>query len=243
MITRRNFFKLAGISAAALGAGYSTGKLVSAQPGWRFSVHGFLPNDEQLMKRLAALFRKKVKSSSQAMYYGSPRIKQLLQNSDKAGVTSGFGRKGTIIYHVQNVDHQLSSDLIISDDKNPLYSLEDDFSNSFLQLRNDIKKIPASYYFSAEYKEEGLLNNLLTPSANIIIENEKGTAEVLKAGSNYSDIVVEGAVGKTHVAMSGGIARVTRSCCKNRICEHTILSGPQQIIACAPNKIIIRHES
>ncbi len=243
MITRRNFLKLSGISAAALGGGYSAGKLFTAGSGYRFSVHSFLPPDEKYIKRLVALFRKKVKSCTEADICGDSRIRHSIIGFDNEAVASYYSRKGSIVYRVQRLNHPFQSDLVISDDKNPVYIPEEDFSYSFLQLRNDMKNLKASYLFTAEYKEENLFDSLIHREKKIIIENEKGITGVLKAGKSYRDIPIDGAIGKTHVSYSEGIARVNSSCCRNKICEHTILSDQQGIIACAPNKIIIRFES
>jgi len=243
MITRRNFLKLTGISAAALGGGYSTGKLFTAGSGYRFSVHGFLPADEQYIKRLVTLFRKKIKSSTEADIYGDSRIKHSLMGFDNAVFSSSYSRKGSIVYRIQRLNESFQPDIIISDDENRVYIPEEDFSYSFLQLRNDMKKLKAFYLFTAEYKEGNLFESLFPKEKKIMIENENGIAEILKAGMSYTDIPVEGSIGKTHVSLSEGIARVTSSCCRNKICMHTILSDPQGMIACAPNKIIIRFES
>ncbi len=243
MLTRRNFLKLGGIAAGALGAGYSTGKLVYPGLGSRFSVHGFIPADELYIKRLALLFRKKIRSSTPALVYGDSRIGSMLRGYDNSAIEPVYSRKGSVIYLLQRQDQSFSPDLVISDNKTPVYIPEDDFSYSFFQLRNDMKKLRASYIFTAEYKEESLFNSLFSPSKNIIIENEKGTAEVLKASAGFKDIAVDGAIGKTHITLSDGIVKVSQSCCRNKICEHTLLSGPQDFIACAPNKIIIRYGS
>ncbi len=243
MLTRRDFLKLGGLSAAALGAGYATGKLVTNHSSSRFAVHAFLPADDAYIKRLIVLFRKKIRSSSKAGIFAESRIKTLLQSYDNEAMNEGFSNQGVVVYRVRQLENNFVSDLVISDDKNPLYVPEDDFSYPFLQLRNDMKLRQAAYLFIAEYKEVSVWDDLFNTEKRIVITNEKGVTEVLKAGSSFKNITVDGAIGKTGIELSNGIVRVTRSCCRNRICEHTLLSSPQGMIACAPNKIIIRFES
>ena len=49
MISRRNFFKIAGLTSVALGAGYTTGKLTGNSKTVNYAVHGFIPADEQVI--------------------------------------------------------------------------------------------------------------------------------------------------------------------------------------------------
>ena len=63
MISRRNFLKIAGLTSVALGAGYTTGKLTGNSKSINYSVHGFIPADEQVIANLVSAFKNKIKSN------------------------------------------------------------------------------------------------------------------------------------------------------------------------------------
>jgi hypothetical protein len=52
--------------------------------------------------------------------------------------------------------------------------------------------------------------------------------------------LIDGALGKTGLKIENGIARVHTSSCRHGICEHTFANNVGNVIACAPNKVLIK---
>ena len=78
MISRRNFLKIAGLTSVALGAGFSTGKLVGNSKSVYYALHGFIPADEQVIGTLVTAFKNKVKSNSEAVVISDSKIGEII---------------------------------------------------------------------------------------------------------------------------------------------------------------------
>ena len=55
-------------------------------------------------------------------------------------------------------------------------------------------------------------------------------------------ILIDGPQGKTGLKIENGIVQVHTSSCRNGICKHSLASGVGNIIACAPNKLLVKVE-
>ncbi|MEJ5263679.1 MAG: NusG domain II-containing protein, partial [Ignavibacterium sp.] len=70
--------------------------------------------------------------------------------------------------------------------------------------------------------------------------NGKGLVDKISLDKNYKNIWVDGLQGKTGLRIENGIAQVHTSSCRHGICKHSIASEVGNIIACAPNKVLIK---
>lgn len=240
MISRRNFFKIAGLSTVALGAGITAGKLSSNSKSVYYSIHGFIPADEQILSKVISSFRNKVKSSSEPVLITDSGLSDVVNKIDLSSRKEIFSNKGVITYRVKRLQHSVDSDLIFCDSNNSVYSI-DDLNFSLFNLRNEIKNRKAEYLFTAEYKESDFFSSLLhSGKKELEIENEKGLAERISLDKNYKNISVDGVIGKTRLTLQNGIVRVHSASCKNGICKHSLAAAEGDVIACAPNKLLVR---
>ena len=77
----------------------------------------------------------------------------------------------------------------------------------------------------------------------ILVENEYGTVDKIPLDSNYKSIIVDGPQGKTEIEINNGLVKVTKSTCRHKLCEKSqYASNVGDVIACAPNKVLIRIE-
>ncbi|MBK7630238.1 MAG: NusG domain II-containing protein [Ignavibacteriales bacterium] len=74
----------------------------------------------------------------------------------------------------------------------------------------------------------------------IVIENERGLVDRISLNKNYKNVFVDGPLGKTGFKIENGIAQVHTSTCRHGICKHTVASGVGNVIACAPNKVLVK---
>jgi len=242
MISRRNFLKIAGLTSVALGAGYTTGKLTGNSNSVNYTVHGFIPADEQIISQLVSAFKNKVKSNTNPAVIADSKIGEVINRLDLQNRNSSFSNSGTITYRLKRLDKQIDSDIIISDDNNSVYSLND-LNYSLANLRSELKNRKAEFFFTAEYKETDLLSSLFKSNKKeIVIENEKGLVERISLDRNYNNILIDGPQGKTGLKIENGIAQVHTSTCRHEICKHSIASAAGNIIACAPNKALVKIE-
>jgi hypothetical protein len=242
MISRRNFFKIAGLTSVALGAGYTTGKLTGNSKSVSYTVHGFIPADEQVIANLVSAFKNKIKSNSEAVVITDTKIGEIINRLDLKSRKENFSNSGSITYRIKSLDKQIDSDIIVSDANNSVYSL-DDFTSRLINIRSDIKNRKADYFFTAEYNETDFLSSIFKSNKKeVVIENEKGLVDRISLENNYKNILIDGPQGKTRIKIENGVAQVHTSTCRHGICKHTIASGVGNIIACAPNKVLVKVE-
>lgn len=241
MITRRNFIRISGLSVIAFGAGISAGSFVKNQD-YYFSFHGFIPADETIIKKIVFLFRNKIKSNSPSNIVAGTEINKIIKNSDHLAKNESFSNNGNVRFVFNKVSIPSGSDIIISDSKNSIYSI-DNFDSSVASLRKDIIGKKAEYYFSAEYVESHFFSSFMNRNKReIVIENERGLVDRISLNKNYKNILIEGPQGKTALKIENNFAKVHSSTCRHRICENLVADKPGDIIACAPNKTLIRVE-
>lgn len=240
MISRRNFLKIAGLTSVALGAGYTTGKLTEKSKSVDYTVHGFIPADEQVIANLVSAFRNKVKSNTEAVVISDSKFGEIINRLDLKSRKENFSNSGSITYRIKRLDKQIDSDIIVRDANNAVYSL-DDFTSRLINIRSDIKNRKADYFFTAEYSETDFLSSIFNSNKKeVVIENEKGLVDRISLENNYKNILIGGPQGKTGIKIENGIAWVSTSTCRHEICKNTTASGVGNIIACAPNKVLIK---
>lgn len=240
MISRRNFLKIAGLGSVAIAAGYTTGKLTDNPRSSNFVVHGFIPADENIIENIVKSFKQRIKSNSEPIVIADNKVGELIIRFHNQISSDTFEGNGKIVYRIKKLKEQIDSDIIVSDNSNSIYSI-DDFTISFFDIRRNIKNKKAEYLFTAEYKEEDLFTSLFKSSKKeIIIENEKGLVDKISLNKNYKNIWVEGPQGKTGLKIENGFVQVHTSTCRNGICKHSVASEVGNIIACAPNKVLVK---
>lgn len=240
MISRRNFLKIAGLSSVAIAAGFTTGKLTGNSKSVHFVLHGFIPADENVIVDLVSSFKNKVKSNTNPLIFSDSKIGEVVMRLHSQSSNNLFSEKGKIVYRIKRLNKQVDSDIIISDSENPIYSIND-WNYSLSELRSKIKNRQADFLFTAEYKEEDFISSLFeSDKKEIVIENGKGLVDKISLDKNYKNIWVDGLQGKTGLRIENGIAQVHTSSCRHGICKHSIASEVGNIIACAPNKVLIK---
>ncbi|MGE5847681.1 MAG: NusG domain II-containing protein, partial [Ignavibacteria bacterium] len=236
MISRRSFLKLSGLAAAALSAGYGAGKLVNSGKEEFFTVYGFIPADESLVKSLVSSFQCKVNSGTPVILAEENWRKTISQALPYA---SSSGNNTTI--SLIKLNENISSDILICDNTSKIFNPETDFNRMFTEIRSKIKNRKAEYIFTAEYREKDFISRVFnTKEKVVVIENEKGIAERINLNNSYKNIIVHGPQGKTGVAIENGLVHIHTASCRHRICKRSgFISDPGKLIACAPNKVLL----
>ncbi|GIK21344.1 MAG: NusG domain II-containing protein [Ignavibacterium sp.] len=240
MISRRNFLKIAGLSSVALGAGFTTGKLAGNKKSVYFSVHGFIPADEKIIASIVTAFKNKVKSNSEPIVISDSKIGELINRIDLRSKKDSFTNTGSVTYRLTRSNKQIDSDIIISDANNSVYSI-DDLNSAFENIRAGLKNIKSDILFTAEYKETDFFDSFFnSDKKEVVIENEKGLVDRISLDKNYKNVLIDGVQGKTGLKIENRLVQVHTSSCRHRICKHSIANEAGSIIACAPNKVLIK---
>jgi hypothetical protein len=240
MIARRSFLKLSGLAAAALSAGYGVGTLVNSGKEEFFTLYGFIPADDSIVKSLASSFQRKVNSGAPVIL-AEEKWRKIISQALPYASSSGSYTTISMVKLTENV----SSDILISDNTNIIFNPETDFNRMFTEIRSIIRNRKAEYIFTAEHREKDLFSRVFNAKEKVVvIENEKGIAKRINLNTSYKNIVVHGMQGKTGVAIENGLVHIHTASCKNQICRHFgFISEPGKLIACAPNKVLIRIET
>jgi hypothetical protein len=240
MISRRSFLHLSGLAAAALSAGYGTRTVVNSGKEEFFTVNGFIPADDNIVKSLVSSFQCKVHSGAPVIL-AEERWHKIISQAFPCASSLASNTTISIVKLSENV----SSDILICDNTNKIFNPETDFNRMFTEIRSKIKNRNAEYIFTAEYRERDLFSRIFnTKEKVVVVENEKGIVERINLSNSYKNIVVQGLQGNTGVAIENGFVHIHTASCKNQICRHSgFISEPGSLIACAPNKALVRIET
>jgi len=244
MMTRKKFLKLSGIAAIATGSGYTAGKLLVKPEKNHFSVCGFLPSDEKLITEVVRVFAATVKSNSTPIINADDDYKSLLQKLVRRHKQTSFSSTGSVSFSVKPLNKHVNSDIIISDNNKSIYSLKNDFTDELKTIRSILYGTEAKIFFTAAYKQANILSSLFSSNQKeIVIENENGLFDKIPANSTYKNVKVDGPQGETEIEINNGLVKVIKSTCRHKLCEKSqYTANIGDVIACAPNKVLIRIE-
>lgn len=241
MISRRKLLKLAGLGSVAFATGFTIGNLTTAPSNPKhFIVHGFIPNDDKIIEDIIVHFRKMIKCDGSLIISAGKRESEIIKRFHNNYYAGAENIKGKFFYRIKKLEEQINADIVVSDNSKSIYSI-DDMNFSFYEIRKNIFNQKAELMFTAEYKEEEPFWSLInSKKKEIIIENEKGLFDIIPLEKNYSNITINGPLGKTSLRIENGLAHIHSSSCRNGICKHWIACEVGDIIACAPNKILVK---
>ncbi len=244
MMTRKKFLKLSSISTLAVSSGFAAGKLLGRPENQHYSVYCFLPSDEKLIAEVIRVFASTVKSNSIPIINADDDYKFLLQKIVRNHKQTSFSNTGSVTYSVKPLNKHVNSDIIVSDNSKSIYSLKNDFTDELMTIRSILFGTDAKIFFTAAYKQANILSSLFSSNQKeIVIENEKGLFDKIPANVSHKIIRVDGPQGKTEIEINNDLVKVTKSPCRHKLCEKSqYAANGGDVIACAPNKVLIRIE-
>lgn len=247
MISRRSFLKFSGLAVGAIGAGFGSGRLVGqASSGRRISIHGFVPDDDRAVADLLHLFRAELPShapepviEADARWH-TPVHRALTAPTLSTGPASGSGR---IAVRIVRLGSTVKGDVLVSDDRKRIYNPDGDFSVALHALRSRLQSADAEYMISAEYIEVSPLASLFAGGRTLVIETNGGVVDRIPLDGRNRTLDVRGPQGRTGITVGGDGARVHSASCRHQLCRTAgSISRPGDVIACAPNGLLMRVE-
>ncbi|MCB2206581.1 NusG domain II-containing protein [bacterium] len=247
MISRRSFLKLSGLAVGAVGAGFGTGHVLSSGKGRRFAMHAFVPDDDRAVADMLAMFRAELpQGAATPVIHADRRWHGVIARALKPGTFSSvpFSGRGRVHVRLQRLGSTTAGDILVSDDRKRIYDPAGDFSMALHSLRGRLQHAEAEYMISAEYVEEAPLASLLSTGSVLVVENAGGIAERIPLGKGNSSFSVSGPQGRTGVTLRDGHAHVHSASCRHELCRKAgSISRPGEVIACAPNRVLLRIEA
>jgi len=248
MITRRDFFRMTGLAAAALGAGYTTGKWIVPTAEDRFSMVGYLPADPAVAADLAAVFSRKVGFSERPVVLADEPWKGMILAGNRraaAGLREEKRADRSVVFRIESLPRGVPADILVSDTRSGIYRPESDFTMAMAELRERLRGRTAMCVFTAESRIGRTFTSRAVEGERFaVIENEKGIFDRIPLAASFRSVSVNGPQGKTGIAFADGRVHVHTAVCRNQLCRHMEpISREGQLLACAPNKVLIRIES
>jgi len=243
-INRRRFIKLSGFAALSVGSGFTVGKLMGGYHKSQYSIYGFLPSDDKLISKIVNVFRKTVRCNSEPIIIADKYYRDILAKIDNEARKDLFEKRGTVTYSIKKINKEVRSDIIVSDDHNPIYSTNADMDIDLRNIRSELRGLRADIFFSADYNTTSIFSSLVNSNQKVIvIRTEKGIFDKISINASYKNIVAKGPQGKTEIAVDNGLVKVVKSTCRHKLCEKAGYSANTgDIIACAPNSVLIKIE-
>jgi len=205
---------------------------------YKRQVQAFLP-DLESVSVLTGIIGRKISNSGKLVVNAGDEIKHLVEDAYYRE-TKLVNSEGIINIRIEKLKESFNGDILLYDNNIRMYNPEQDFNSLLLSLRDKVKNENSVYSFNAEYKTERIFDSLFkTGKNNLVIENENGIYDKIPLLIDR-EIFVKGPAGKTGIMIKGNSAYITVSCCRNGICKHSgEISGLGNMIACAPNKVMI----
>lgn len=250
MISRRSFLKLTGLATVVAGAGFGTGSMLgsgSAGNGRRFAMHGFVPEDERAVADFLRFFSSELPAVNTAPAISADaRWHRVIDASLRSGTRSVGPEQGSgrVSVRVVRIGQPVPGDILVTDDRKRIYDPAGDFSLGLQSLRSTMQSAEARYMISAEYVEEAPLVSLFASSRVLVIENERGLVDRIALDGRSRRLDVDGRIGRTGVTVSADGAHVHGASCRHGLCRGAgVVRRPGDVIACAPNRILLRVET
>lgn len=247
MISRRSFLKLSGLAIASAGAGFGAGSVLRGSgDARRFAMYGFVPDDDRAVRDFLRIFSAEIPSGASAPLITADArwtavIRGALRSSThSAGSAQGSGR---VRVRLERAGQPVPGDVLVSDDRRRIYDPSGDFSTALHSLRLGLKGGEARYMISAEYVEEAQLASLLATDRVLVVESDRGTVDRIAFDGRGRRFDVRGARGITGVTITAAGAYVHSASCRHELCRAAgVAVRPGDVIACAPNRVLLRVE-
>jgi hypothetical protein len=237
MLSRRDFLKISGLTTVAAATGFGAGKLLGNTSLNSFRVQAYIP-DAQSASDLTKIIRG---NAGKLIVSGETGWENFISEAFYHEKNNGIGK---MIVKIERINHTVPGDILFSDSKTIIYNPENDFNGRLIQLRSDLKNKNSNYRYTAYFNNETLLNSLLKSGENIvIIENENGIYDQVKLSGSAKELFINGPSGKTGITIKDNSVHIHSSCCRNGLCRESVaIINSGDMIACAPNKVIVRIE-
>ena len=242
MLNRRSFLKTAVLGGAAFGAGFKLGGRTGAGAGRRVVLHGFFPADEVLVRdALAAFLALDGGRLPAPVLDAAPAWRATAASALRAGADR-YTRDERRMFTVQvaALPDRLPADLLLQQGGLVLDPASG-FGARLLQLRAKLQGRGAAVAVSCRLEDRP---DRFGRGRVLVVETERGVQDRVALDGRSHRFERSGPAGRTAIVLDGHGARVAAASCRHATCRRQgIIAQPGELIACAPNRLILRIET
>lgn len=244
MIDRRSFLKTAVLGGAAFGVGLKLGEHFGAGAGGgrRVVLHGFLPADEGLIGETLGAFLALEGGRLPAPVLAAVPAWRATAAGALRTAADRYVRDPQRLFSVQvtTLDDALPADFMLQlGDRvlDPRAGLD----ARLLHLRERLRGRQAQVAVSCRLEARGELRGA---QRVLVIETERGVQDRIALTGPARRLELDGPAGRTSVACDADGVRVTAASCRHATCRRQgTIAQPGELIACAPNRVVLRIET
>ena len=242
MFNRRSFLKTAILGGAAFGAGLKLGGAFDGATGRRVVLHGFVPADETAVAGVLSAFLNLDGGRLPAPVVDAPAAWRPTVAGALRTASDRYVRGGEQVLTVQvtPLESALPADIMLSQGSRVL-DPAGGFGRDLVSLRERLQGRQARVAVSCRLEDRP---DALAGDRVLVVENENGVQDRIALDGRSRRLDLRGPVGVTAVALDGNGARVIGASCRHATCRlQGTVSRPGELIACAPNRLVLRVET
>ena len=242
MIDRRSFLKNALLGGAAFGAGLKLGGAFETSAGGRVVLHGFVPADETAVRGVLDAFLALDAGRLPAPQVDAPPAWRRAVAGSLQQAADRYSRGGDRQFTVQvtRLDESLPADLMLQQEGRVL-DPNSAFGRQLLEQRDRLHGQRAAVAVSCRLEARP---DALAGQRVLVIENENGEQDRVALDGATRRLDLKGPAGTTGVLLDADGARVVSASCRHATCRlQGAVARPGELIACAPNRLVLRVET
>ena len=242
MLTRRSFFRTALLGGAAFVAGHRLGVVSGARAAPQVTLHGFVPADETAVREVLGAFLALESGSLPAPVVDAPGVWRTAVAATLRGAAPRYRRDERRMFEVQVVPLEtgLPADLLLQRGLRVLDPATR-IGTRLAALRESLRGRTAAVAVTCRLADRP------DPSAAervLVVESGGVVQERIALDGTRRRLDVAGPVGRTGIVLDERGARVVDAGCRHATCRRQgTISRAGQLVACAPNRLVLRIET
>ncbi|MEZ4386317.1 MAG: NusG domain II-containing protein [Candidatus Krumholzibacteriia bacterium] len=242
MTSRRSFFKTAVLGGAAFAAGLKLGDALDGGPRRRLTLHGFVPATERGVRQVLAAFLAAETGALPAPTVDAPQAWRSAVAGSLREASPRYVRDRGRLFDVQVslLERPLPADLLLQQDDRVL-DPAGQFSRRLRELRDELRGHEAQLAVTCRLAPRP---QATSAGRVLVVENERGVQDRIALDGAERRLELRGPAGLTSVLVGEAGARVVAASCRHQTCRRLgAVSQPGQLVACAPNRLVLRVET
>lgn len=242
MQSRRDFFKTALLGGAAFVAGHKLGGGFESLAAPQTTLHGFVPADEQAVRDVLSAFLTLEEGALPAPVLDVPGRWRPTVAGALREAAPRYRRGENRLFEVQvaALESPLPADLLVQQDLRVL-DPAGGIGTRLVALRESLRGRDAAVAVTCRLADRP------RPTADrrvLVIESGGVVQDRITLDGTNRRLEVDGPLGRTGIVTGAHGAHVAGASCRHETCRRQgHIAQPGQLIACAPNRLVLRVET
>jgi transcription termination factor NusG len=242
MQSRRSFFKAAILGGAAFTAGLKLGGGLDFTSRSAATLHAFVPADENAVRQVLQAFLALNEGALPTPTVDVPAPWRTTVAGELRQAADRYQRQPQQLFDVQlaQLEKSLPADLLLQHDARVMDPASK-LSRQLLSLRESLLGQEALVAVTCRL---GSRPSATAAGRVLVVETENGVQDRIALDGNSRNLSLAGPAGRTEILVDASGARVSGASCRHETCRRQgLVSQPGELIACAPNRIVLRVET